>query len=75
MSRVPANFRQKDVTRAIKAAKSAGLPIARVEVDPVTAKISVIVGAAEEIDTTKKNPWDDAHFVLPKRRRRNCDDK
>lgn len=44
MTRGPNHFRQADVARAIAAAKSAGLPIARIEIDPLTGKIVVIVG-------------------------------
>jgi hypothetical protein len=36
--RAPSNFRQQDVARAIKAARGSGLDIARVELDPKTAK-------------------------------------
>jgi hypothetical protein len=41
--RAPSNFRQQDVARAIKAAKGSGLDIARVEVDPKTAKITLVI--------------------------------
>src|SRR6516165_1518513 len=41
--RAPSNFRQRDVARAIKAAKASGLDITRVEVDPRTAKICLII--------------------------------
>ena len=41
--RAPSNFRQQDVARAIKAAKGSGLDIVRVEVDPKTAKITLVV--------------------------------
>jgi hypothetical protein len=57
MSAKPANFRQQDVTRAINAAKRAGLTVTRVEVDPKTAKISIICGEAEKAET---NPWNTA---------------
>lgn len=71
MSRAPPNFRQGDVTRAINAAKRSGLPIARVEVDPKTAKITVIVGEPQDnVSTQEPNPWDGARVVLPKRQKR-----
>ena len=55
MSRVPQTFRQRDVAAAIKAAKAAGLEVARVEVDK-TGKIVVVTikGAAASPD----NEWD-----------------
>jgi hypothetical protein len=57
VSRAPSNFRQQDVARAIRAAKSAGLDLVRVEVDPKTAKIVLIVKGDDEIET-KINPFD-----------------
>jgi hypothetical protein len=35
MSRGPQNFRQSDVTKAVKGVVAAGVDIARVEIDPV----------------------------------------
>lgn len=40
-------FRQADVTRALRAARDAGLIISSYEIDPVTGKIVVITGAGE----------------------------
>ena len=59
MTRQPSNFRQQDVARAIKAAKGSGLDIARIEVDPKTAKITLVV---KNDDTGAKieNPFNDA---------------
>ncbi len=37
---------------------SMGLPIGKVEVDPVSGKISI--SPAPDADTTIKNPWDEA---------------
>ena len=51
MGRPPANFRQQDITKAINAAKRAGLGVVRVEVDPKTAKIAVIVKDGQETRT------------------------
>jgi hypothetical protein len=51
MSRVPSNFRQRDVTRAVKALTKAGVDIARVEIED--GKIAIIVskvGAAQPGD-------------------------
>jgi hypothetical protein len=43
----PAIVRQQDITRALRAARAAGLEVAGYEVDPVTGKIIVntIAGA------------------------------
>jgi hypothetical protein len=66
--RAPSNFRQRDVVRTIKAATNAGLDVARVEVDPKTARIVVVV---KDGDTeTKLNPFDDAPVHDPAIRRR-----
>jgi hypothetical protein len=43
MGRRPSNFRQEDVSRAIKAAKRAGLDVIRVEVDPKGPRIVLVV--------------------------------
>nr|WP_298689648.1 hypothetical protein [uncultured Dongia sp.] len=54
-------FTTADVARACKGAMTAGLPVARVEIDPVTCKIVVIigVGAAPSTDA-EPNEWDGA---------------
>jgi hypothetical protein len=49
MPRRPANIRQADVTRVIKAARKANLEIARVEVDK-DGKIVVIAGKPTDSD-------------------------
>jgi hypothetical protein len=64
------NFRQADVQRAIRAAKATGLPVARVEVDPKTAKITVIVGEPETEAAKVVNPWDNA--PMPSERKRKA---
>ena len=64
--RRPANFRQQDVARAIAAAQSRGLEIARVEVDPITKKI-VMVMKNDTVTETNINPFDDAPTVDPAR--------
>jgi hypothetical protein len=67
VGRAPANFRQVDVTKAINAAKRAGLDVVRVDVDPKTAKISVIVKEGEEI---KAIPFDKPLVPQPLRPRK-----
>jgi hypothetical protein len=45
MARAPSIFRQSDVTRAIRAARAAGVENVRVDITK-DGKISIIVGAA-----------------------------
>lgn len=70
MRRSPSNFRQQDVARAIRAAKGAGLDIVRVEVDPKTAKISLVVKEDAETETKSINPFDSAPVEDPAQRKR-----
>ena len=75
MSRAPSNFRQQDVTRAINAAKASGLPIARVEIDAKTAKITVFVGEPNlEAPTPANapNPWEEEAEEMKRRRLKRC---
>jgi len=53
--RRPSRFRALEVARAIRAAKAAGGE--RVEIDPATGRISVIVGKGGEEGGS--NPWDE----------------
>jgi hypothetical protein len=52
--RGPARFKRTEATRAVRATLAAGLPVERVEVDPGTGRISVIVGkpgaAVDDLD-------------------------
>ena len=57
--RAPSAFRQTDVSRAIAAAQARGLAIARVEVDPRSAKIVLVVKGDDDTEI-KVNPFDDA---------------
>ena len=72
MSRAPSNFRQQDVARAIKAAKKSGLDIVRVEVDPKTARITLVVKNDDETEM-KINPFDSAPTTWPTpKRKKKC---
>jgi hypothetical protein len=67
--RAPSNFRQRDVARAIKAAKDNDLDIVRVEIDPKTAKITLVVKNDDNTESTV-NPFDNAPVQDPAVRRR-----
>jgi hypothetical protein len=55
MSRRPCVFRQRDVTRAVKAVAAAGVTVAKVEVDK-DGKIVVVVGEPGKAEV--QNPLD-----------------
>ena len=59
MANVLHRFKDRDVQRVIKAARSAGLEPATVEVDPHTGRIKVHSRAAAE-PADSGNPWDKA---------------
>jgi hypothetical protein len=71
MARAPNNFKQGDVSRAIRAAKASGLDIVRVDIDPKTARISVVVrdGNVE----TEVNPFRGVRWPESRRRKRTCE--
>lgn len=51
MTRRPCTFRQRDVTRALKGTKSAGVEVARIEIDQ-DGKIVVIMGKPDDASKT-----------------------
>jgi hypothetical protein len=55
MSRRPSTFKATDLTRAIKAAKAAGMEPRRVTITP-TGAIEIRFGEDEDQDA---NPWDE----------------
>lgn len=55
MGRRAATFKQSDITRAVKAAKAAGLDVARIEVQP-DGTISVIAGDETKIEAGVLSP-------------------
>jgi len=61
VSRRPSAFRQRDVTRAVKAVVTAGLRVSGVKIDPQGA-IEVVTGNAVAQDPTppapEGNEWD-----------------
>jgi hypothetical protein len=70
--RRPSNFRQQDVARAVAACQSCGLDIGRVEVDPRTSKISVVMKDGTPATETDVNPYDTAPVVDPALRTRKA---
>jgi hypothetical protein len=65
MSRGPSTFRQRDVAAAIKAARDAGVEVARVEVDKDGKIIIVIAEKAGNggvgIATSSGSEWDNKY--------------
>jgi hypothetical protein len=62
MSRGQQTFKQRDVTKALKATVKAGLPVERVEIDRGGKIIIVTAKAegAENEDNQERNEWDEA---------------
>jgi hypothetical protein len=61
MARAPSTFRQRDVTRAIRAMVAAG-HAGTVKIDPRTGKIEIAIGATaahDDLSTAEgDNEWD-----------------
>jgi hypothetical protein len=55
VSRGPTTFRQADITRALRAARAAGLEVSGYEIDPVTGKITITTASAGD----EKKPADE----------------
>ena len=68
--RAPSSFKQQDVARAVRAVKGSGLDIARVEVDPKTSKIVLVVKGDDTDTKIEVNPFDDAPLPEPERQKR-----
>lgn len=67
--RTESRFRFRELARAVKAAKAAGGE--RVDVDPVSGRISVFIGkgdVATEMQTAATKAWDDATEKLTKQK-------
>lgn len=52
----PRRIRQGDVTKALKAAKAAGLNVSRVDIEP-DGKLSIMIGDRESIEP-ESTPFD-----------------
>ena len=58
MSRAPATFKQRDLTAALKAAKAAGIEVARVTVDKDGRMIlELVTTRTGEATTTPLDEW------------------
>jgi len=62
MSRGPQRFRERDVTRAVKAVVKAGVEVARVEID---TEGRIVVVAGKPADGHAPNEWDEALGTTP----------
>jgi hypothetical protein len=62
VTRGPLTFKQQDVTRAIRAAKAAGIEVQRIEIEIEPHKIVVVAGKPTEPDREEATPneWDGA---------------
>jgi len=61
MARGPSTFRQKDVTRALRATVAAGIAVQRIEIE--NGKITVVVGMpnSDPASDDQHNEWDTVH--------------
>jgi hypothetical protein len=59
--RRPSKFKKTDVTRAAKAILAAGVDIARVEIEPITGKITFMTSSSEKIPELDTWMARDAH--------------
>jgi hypothetical protein len=62
MSRTAARFKQSDVTRALRAARAAGLDVSGYEIDPFTGRIIVSTASpnngSKPVEEEGVNEWD-----------------
>jgi hypothetical protein len=59
MARAPSTFRQQDVTRAVKAVTTAGVHIARIEIDKAGKIVIITADPTNRSDEmTEANEWD-----------------
>lgn len=61
MARDRSAFRQVDVTRAIKAARAAGVEVLRVEIEPLSGKIVIVSGSAPGEAPSPFDEWKARH--------------
>jgi hypothetical protein len=59
--RGPNRFLKSEAARLIKAAKAAGAKKIKVEVEPATGKITLLLDQEEAAGTVEHNEWDEAY--------------
>jgi hypothetical protein len=59
MSRGPCTFKQRDVTKAVKAIVAAGVQVERVEIDKAGKIIIVTAAKPKESAGSARNEWDE----------------
>jgi hypothetical protein len=57
MSRAPSTFRQRDLTRMVRAFIAAGLRVTGGKFDPQTGKLEVVIEIQREQDSTPLDTW------------------
>jgi len=60
VTRAPSNFRQRDLTRAVRGVVAAGLSVVCVKINPQTGAIEVATAKLQESsgEATEVNAWD-----------------
>jgi hypothetical protein len=61
MTERPLRFRQQDLTRALRAARAAGLEVSGYEIDPVSGKITISTGTAAVAQEDAFEKWKVRH--------------
>jgi len=57
----PPRFRQQDLTRALRAARAAGLEVSGYEIDAVSGKITINTGTAAVVQEDAFEKWKAHH--------------
>jgi hypothetical protein len=57
MARVPATFKQADVTRALRGAVAAGVEVARIEIDARTGNIVISTPRVHSLSVAPYDTW------------------